>query len=135
MSDAQTEINDSRAFPRLKLPPMYTVLRVRPVGHNTYPWTGHIYDISASGLRIELDDPIEPGTAVELRATLPGSEQTTITAQGRIVRIHDDEPGPTRLGLTFEQFPHFSDRQKLNRYLKDHLPKPAEDQDDVARAA
>ena len=111
----------SRQAPRLKLPAMYTFIRVRPEGHDgPYRWTGYIYDISSTGMRFELDEPLEPGTAVEVRAMLPGSLTTTICAIGRVVRLHDDDPyaAPVRMGLAFESFSSSDDHAQLETYLE-----------------
>jgi c-di-GMP-binding flagellar brake protein YcgR len=114
-----TESCDSRRSPRLKLPAMYTLLRVRPKGKERFMWTGYIYDLSSSGMRIELDHNLEPGTRIDFRAMLPGGAQTTIRASGHIVRRHDDvdEPGPVRMGLSFDNFLHTADRSRLQNYL------------------
>ncbi len=98
---------------------MYTLIRVKPSGDDRYRWTGHIYDISESGLRFELDQALEPGTEVEVRAMLPGSQHITINASGRVVRIHDDrdEHGPMRMGMTFDKFSRHVDHERLNGYL------------------
>ena len=115
----QDSLSDARQFPRLRLPAMYTLVRVRPVNTERYLWTGYIYDISANGMRFELDHPLPPGTQVEVRAMLPGSFHTTFHATGKIMRIHDDsdEPGPIRMGLIFEKFTHHADRRHLQDYL------------------
>jgi hypothetical protein len=99
---------------------MYTLVRVRPKGADRYCWTGYIYDISASGMRFELDTALPPGTEVEMRAMLPGNEQITFHATGSVVRIHDDrdEPGPARMGLVFEKFTRHVDRTRLIGYLE-----------------
>ncbi len=112
---------ENRKDPRLKLPPMYTLIRVRPKGSKRYSWAGHIYDISTSGIRFELDAPLDPGTAVEARAILPGKNPTTVDVSGHVVRLHDDshEQGPARMGLAIDRFHHPADRQRLLRYLSD----------------
>jgi hypothetical protein len=116
-SDPET---DSRQAPRLKLPAMYTLIRVRPQGNKRYCWTGHIYDISASGMRFELDAPLQPGTLIEVRATLPGPNSTTVNITGRIVRYHDEpnEPGPIRMGMVIDSYTRPVDRSRLSDYLQ-----------------
>ena len=117
----ESEANaESRMFPRLKLPAMYTLVRVRPQGTDRYCWTGYIYDISATGMRFELDAALPAGTAVEVRAMLPGTDQITFHATGTVVRIHDDsdELGPMRMGMLFEKFTHHADRTRLIGYLE-----------------
>ena len=113
---------DRRRQRRLKLPPMYTLIRVRPRGTKTYCWTGHIYDISASGLRFELDAAVATGTEIEIRAALPGCHHTTINASGHVVRYHDepDDPGPIRMGMIFDKFTHKEDLQRLTDYLNEN---------------
>lgn len=111
--------SELRKHPRLSLPPMYTLVRVRPTGQASYKWTGHIYDISESGMRIELDNDVADGTVVDLRAMLPGVGHTTIRATARVVRRHDDveDRGPVRMGVTFERFDQSQDRRTLREYI------------------
>ncbi|MEM1447110.1 MAG: PilZ domain-containing protein [Planctomycetota bacterium] len=117
-----THKSEARRQPRLKVPAMYSLVRVRPVGADRYVWTGHIYDVSLSGMRFELDEPLQPGTQIEVRGILPGQEHITFRATGQIVRFHDDEPepGPTRMGMVFEHFHSEVDQDRLTGYLGDH---------------
>jgi c-di-GMP-binding flagellar brake protein YcgR len=98
---------------------MYTLLRIKKKGETRYTQTGYIYDISQTGMRFELDDPIAPGTELEFRALLPGSHTTTFCAKGHLVRMHDDlhEVGPVRMAMQFDRFKSAMDRQKLNEYI------------------
>ena len=115
------QVAEARQQPRLKIPAMYSLVRVKPVGAPRYEWTGHIYDVSLSGMRFEIDQALAPGTAVEVRCMLPGSKQTTFHAEGKVVRFHDDadEPGPVRMGMHFDRFHHEVDHEHLESYL-DH---------------
>ena len=110
---------DQRVEPRLKLPAMYTLARVRRLDEPQYRWTGHIYDISLSGMRFEIDEVIEVGSQIEMRAMLPGHRHTLLRVTGRIVRVHEDEPivAPVRMGMAFEAFANSIDRHRLERYL------------------
>jgi c-di-GMP-binding flagellar brake protein YcgR len=127
MSTTSVPTAHAREYPRLKLPAMYTLIRVRPEGQERYCWTGYIYDISASGMRFELDAALEAGTHVEVRAMLPGSQQVTIQASGTVVRQHDDadERGPIRMGLKFERFVRHADRTRLIDYIERSALKAA----------
>ena len=118
-SKAHNPSIEHRSVQRVKLPPMYTLVRVRPAGAARYCWTGHIYDISDSGMRFELDHSLEPGTAVQIRAMLPGATTTIIHASGRVVRLHDEteERGPMRMAISFDTCMPRNDRQKLQTYL------------------
>ena len=122
MSDPTPRFANAREHPRLKVPAMYSVVRVRPAGSERYCWTGHIYDVSLGGMRFELDEPLQPGTAVEVRGILPGQAHVTFRASGTIVRFHDDEPeaGPTRMGMNFASFHSEIDESRLTDYLGDN---------------
>jgi c-di-GMP-binding flagellar brake protein YcgR len=118
LADARRDANDARGTTRVKLPPMYTLVRVKPEGAERYRWTGYIYDISSGGMRFELVAPVDPGIRLEVKAMLPGNLHTTIRAKGTVVRIHDDDnlPGPTRMGMMFDSFVE-DDKTKLEDYL------------------
>lgn len=122
MSYRSMRVAEARQQPRLKLPVMYTLVRAKPKGSQRFIWTGHVYDISATGMRLELDEAVEPGTVIEVRTMLPGSVHTTFRASGRVVRIHDDDASlpPVRVGLIFDHFVHAIDRQRLRDYLQTH---------------
>lgn len=113
--------SERRQSSRLKLAPMYTMIRVRAVADHEKKLSGHIYDVSDSGLRFELDDALPIGQTVEFNALLPGKQHTAITGRGRVVRHHnpDNDPGPVRMGLAFEHFTDKAEEQKLVTYLKD----------------
>jgi hypothetical protein len=98
---------------------MYTLIRLRPAGSSRFCWTGHIYDVSTTGMRFEIDSPIEPGTKVDARAMLPGAHHITFDVTGRVIRLHDEptDRGPMRMGMIFTSFPHTTDRQKLAEYV------------------
>lgn len=119
MSDDETQFSEFRQFPRLSVPPMYTLLRARPLGEDRYCWSGHIYDVSEVGMRFELDEALEPGTPIEVRAMLPGARHIVFNASGRVVRLHDDvdERGPMRMGMIFDSFSGEEDQSKLVDYL------------------
>lgn len=127
MSHVAEAAPDPRRFPRLKLPPMYTLIRVKPHGDEAYLWTGHIYDVSESGIRFELDQSLAPGTRVDVRAMLPGARHATFEATGRVVRIHDewDHFGPSRMGLIIEQFSDTDSEEQLKSYLGQSMPMAA----------
>ena len=110
---------EARQAPRLRLPAMYTLIRLRKKGESRFNYTGYIYDISQTGMRFELDDPMTPGTELEFRALLPGSQTTTFSASGHLIRMHDDmdEPGPVRMAIQFDKFKTVVDRQMLHQYL------------------
>ena len=111
---------ETRVEPRIKVPAMYTLLRVRRAGEERYRWSGHVYDLSRSGMRFELDEALETGAEIEVRAMLPGATHTTVRVAGRVVRMAGDadEPGPVRMAMTFDKFEAPVDEQRLVEYLE-----------------
>ncbi|QQE12205.1 PilZ domain-containing protein [Planctomycetota bacterium] len=123
-----TANNEGREHPRIKLPAMYTLLRVKKQGKQHFDRTGHIYDISISGMRFELDYPLQPGELVDVKVMLPGSSQLTFAATGVVIRMHsDDNVGPVRMGLAFQEFNSIADKHKLQQYInyRGFLPEDA----------
>ncbi len=114
---------ENRSRPRLALAPMYTFVRVRPEGRQRFCLSGHIYDISETGMRFEVDRTIELGTHLDIQATLPGAQRIDIHASGHVVRLHDDveDPGPIRMGMVFETFSRQADQMRLSDYLETGL--------------
>ena len=109
-------------YSQLKVPPMYTLVRVRRAGDSRYRWAGHIYDISTTSMRFELDQALEPGTEIEVRGMLPGASHTTFQATGQVVRFQDEAqaPGPCRMAMVFSNFNSDNDELRLTTYLTDH---------------
>ncbi len=87
---------------------------------------GHIYDISQSGLRIELDEALQPGESVALVLDLPGTF-STLAASASVVRLHDDEdePGPRLMALRFTGFADRTHKDRLLCYLENVVRKAA----------
>lgn len=87
---------------------------------------GHVYDISAGGVRIELDEPLAPGVRVDLSLDLPGTRQL-VEAAASVVWCHDDQddPGPRRMALRFVEFPKQGHRQRLAEFLLRELRRAA----------
>ncbi len=121
MQPSNQNVAEARRHPRLKLPAMYTLVRVKLPDKNRFTLTGHAYDVSLSGIRFELDEPLPFAQTITVRVMLPGSSrQTTFEAEGHVVRIHgenDDQFGPARMGLTFTKFSTLIDEQRLADYL------------------
>lgn len=113
-----------RRHRRFSLPPMYSAVTATrreggQAGAVTSKLYGHVYDISAGGVRIELDVPLDPGESVVLLLDLPGT-WSEVEAWADVVWVHDaqDDPGPRRMALQFTEFTHPSDLQRLSHYLQ-----------------
>lgn len=116
-----------RKSSRLKLLAMYSYIRVRPHDAREFCWSGHIYEVSDTGLRFELDDVVALGTLVEVQATLPGRCSTIVNLSGRVVRYHDDpdDPGPIRVGMMIESFSTENDRHLWLDYIRSSQSRKA----------
>lgn len=117
---------DRRAYPRFLMPSMYTVVAVRPLDSERFLWSGHAYDVSAGGMRFELDHPIEPGTPISVRLQLPGaqslrmSERRPVYAFANVVWIEEDDledTGPVRMACVFKRFVMPGDLERLTTRL------------------
>ena len=108
-----------REHERIRVQPMYTAVTACPSGRdNDLPLEGHVYDISRGGVRIELDEPLDPGEVVALRLVLPGAA-SAVEASASVVWVHDehDDPGPRRMALRFTGFPNNADSDRLGDYI------------------
>ena len=97
---------------------MYTAVTARRGQAAVSRLQGHVYDISASGVRIELDEALQPGECVVLDLDLPGS-RTSVNASASVVWVNDphDDPGPRRMALRFTSFSDRANRDRLIEYL------------------
>ena len=108
-----------REFERIRVQPMYTAVTASTDSQDCpLRLHGHVYDISETGVRIELDDALNPGEIVALHLELPGTH-TAIEAEASVVWVHDDQddPGPRRMALKFTEFLDRSDRNRLVDYI------------------
>jgi len=117
-----------RAHRRLRMPPMYTSVmacREQPATPQPSELTGHVYDISEAGVRIELDEPLAPGELVHLQLMLPGANGG-VTASASVVWVHDslDDPGPRRMALVFTRI-ETADQARLRAFLDRELARLA----------
>ncbi len=110
---------DHRQFPRKAVPVGYTEVKIRRSGRGEYDMVGHAYDISANGVRLELDQPLEPGEEVDVVISLPGQFHREVYARGILVRYLDpDDVGPVRMALNFTEMAHPEDRIAIDLYVR-----------------
>jgi len=91
MAEAQNEKRAARRF-ALRIP--VAVAR----GEDTnYGESAEIRDVSARGISLYLDSPIEQGSPIGFTLTLPPeitlTESIRVQCKGRVVRIEDDSTG------------------------------------------
>lgn len=106
-----------REHERFRLSPMYTSVGVEPKPRARKMF-GHAYDISESGVRVELDEALSVGDIVTVQLELP-SERHGISSEACVRWVNDaqDDPGPRRMALQFTRFRSPLDQQRLRNYL------------------
>ncbi len=114
-----------RRYERFELPAAYTEVKVLPETGQGRWLSGHAYDISEGGVRLELDEELAAGTPVRVRLMLPVGEvaplgpvpgPVEIEAEATIVWSDDDGVrGPVQLAASFERFARAGDRERLVR--------------------
>ena len=117
--------NDHRDFLRCQVPAGYCEVRVRTGPTRATEQVGHCYNLSASGIRFELDRPLPCGEEVAVELFIPKPWGFTVRASGQIVRYHEpDETGPVRMGLIFTEFADPYARFLIDWYVRDRLTSP-----------
>ncbi len=121
----RTRDQDHRDFPRCQVPTGYCRVRVKTGPGAAGKHLGHCYDLSASGMRFELDAPLAYGETVEFELSLTRPWHYTVKGRGQIVRYHDpDELGPVRMGMTFTTLEDPYARLLLDWYVYENLDRP-----------
>ncbi|MSR44847.1 MAG: PilZ domain-containing protein [Phycisphaerales bacterium] len=112
--------DNRRAADRFAPPTGYTRVVIAPDTKDAPParFEGHAYDISLSGLRFELDEPLEEGEHVIVELHLPGLLRS-IRSSARVVRLLDEDgdAGPRRMAATFHAFETPTDASRLTTHL------------------
>ena len=115
-----TVLNNRRSAERFML--QTAVVRVVVDAHGNTPeskglFEGHAYDISDSGIRLELDSALPVGTPVGVELHMPGLG-SAIQLVGRVARVFDeiDDPGPRRMGVNLTGRTQ-ADTDRFNRLL------------------
>lgn len=126
------EFTNRREHERLRLRPMYTSVIVEPQPGDPCDepsLLGHAYDVSASGIRIELDEPLNVGQTVKVHVDLTGGgfESEEVLADAKVVWVNDeqDDPGPRRMALRFMDFHSPRHQTRLARFLGDGFMRAA----------
>ncbi|MCC7388687.1 MAG: PilZ domain-containing protein [Phycisphaerales bacterium] len=122
--------SDRRAHTRYALKPMYSAIEVKLDADLGEGMHGHAYDISRGGVCFELDFPVEPGTPVLMRLSLPEwllgltdghADLTSVQVKGTVVWNDDDGArGPVRMAAVFTAFDTSAERDLFLRTLKQH---------------
>lgn len=121
---ASSNTFDRRQHARFTMPHQYTSVTVHRGGSMAMDaLEGHVYDISESGIRLELDDPLDVGSIVTFQVQLPlGSGTVTGSASVVWVNDADDDPGPRRCALHIREFLSATDHARLVSYLGQAQP-------------
>lgn len=115
--------HDRRRFERFVALAGEGRVRLRRLDDDAYTVSGTLCDISEAGLRMHLDRPLDPGTAVaieiELRWVEPAPDgRRHIYVFADVVWADDQErSGPVRTAAVFTAFCRAGDRGRLMRGL------------------
>ena len=122
---AGTQTTERRGSNRINLEPGYTAVYLKVDGEAEI-LAGHVYDVSATGIRFELDQPLAVGHKVALVAVVPRldtRETQWVGATGSVARVLngrselprlatdpsatesaiDHDPGPVRIAVSFDK--------------------------------
>jgi hypothetical protein len=115
----EQNLRNRRRFERFAVQPMYSTVIATPAQWaRSVGLHGHVYDISAAGVRVELDQQLPLGQPVAMKIGLPGA-RAEIGVSGEVVWVHSDEddPGPKRMAMQFTDFASQADEDCLQTYL------------------
>ena len=119
---------DRRKRRRVPVSPMYSAVVLRVLGARREPLDGHALNVSETGMAVEVDYKIQPGTPVAVEFTVSGlgrprgKQWPVMVAAAEVVRdaSQEDFPqGPYRVGLRFLRISSITQAQ-IARYVVSH---------------
>ena len=114
--------SDQRKHTRHAVSAPYTDIVVHRHDPEKPSLRGHTYDVSLSGMRLELDAPLEAGEFVKLEICLPKFHDKPVHVSGRAIRFCDPgEFGPIRMGVMFTHFDSLADYESLAAQLGEDI--------------
>ena len=125
VTSRELSIRERRKRPRTMVPPMYSVVVLRVLNKRQEPLEGHALDISESGLAVQIDELVPPGSPVTVEFSLAGlgreraQSWPTFVATAEVVRNQDVEEfpnGPYHTALRFVRIPSIVQAQ-IARYI------------------
>lgn len=92
--------NDNRHYFRMMINAEVTLMINEPQQGRTI--TGMCRDLSASGMSVEIDEPLEPGTLIRVRLASNSSSIPPLDATAKVMRCGQEDKGEHyQLGLAF----------------------------------
>ena len=117
---------ERRRHPRYAVETAYTAALIRRQSEDRFTREAHVVDISESGIRVEADFAIEPGTPVAIQVMLPGTPISpehidgpgqAVFALGNVVWCDVDTPGPCPIAIAITRYARDTDLPRLMRRL------------------
>lgn len=108
------DARERRRRRRLKLQPGYTSAVLRVLSEQSPPLEGHVLNLSETGMAIDIDRKLKPGSAVTVEfcvaglGRMRGSSWPTFAVAAEVVRLDDvdDAPlGPYKTAVRFVRLP------------------------------
>ncbi|MEM7628597.1 MAG: PilZ domain-containing protein [Planctomycetota bacterium] len=115
-----------RRHERFNLAPGYTAITVRLAGDEVFTLEGYAYDISESGVRFEVDRPLEAGTRVSIQIDLPQGvigcaddigPGRSVFVTGNVVWCDVDDDVRTIAAVAITRYDRAGDKERLMRRL------------------
>lgn len=91
--------NDSRHFHRMLVNADVKIMINDPEAARTID--GICRDLSASGMSVEIDEPLEMGTLVRIRLASPNASVPPLDATAKVMRCSQENEDCYNLGLAF----------------------------------
>lgn len=109
-------INERRVNERFALRPDVSRVVVHSDGE---PMEGHVYNLSANGIRLELDNALTVGKQVKVDFFFAGILKA-IHFVGVVTRVFDeiDDPGPRRMGIEIQSFASDTDEMRMSELIE-----------------
>lgn len=108
---------DRRRHRRFTVHPQYSKISVTRRDGSVVE--GHLYDVSAGGIRFDCDDRLECDEVIEFDLELPGT-RTQLKGRARIARCEEEDlpVGPWIAAAKFERFQTRFESASLSRFLE-----------------
>ena len=99
MTSEQTG-QDRRRHPRIEELFLLTYVNKDGDEQKTPVLMGRTLDISKSGARVEIDDPVKTGSRMEMEIAIKGESSLV---HGKVVRVSEGEGGKHEVGIEFDE--------------------------------
>ena len=94
-----SDIDERRRHPRVRILNLFSYVTKEGDKQTTAVSIGRALDVSASGMRLELHQQVNPGSAMELEIAI---EEELFNVTGKVIHVHETSPGVHVAGVRFD---------------------------------